>query len=329
MTARPHIPGIAPFGVTAEGRQVDRITLADDRLTVSLLSLGATLQGLWLDDIAHSLTLGSDSLRDYETAASYFGALVGPVANRIAGASANVAGQHCRFDANEGPTTLHSGPSGVHSHIWHLADQSETGATFTLDLGNGLGGFPGNRQLSARFSLPGNATLRLDLAATTDKPTPMSLANHSYWNLDGMPCWTGHRLQIAADHWLPVDARLIPTGEVRPAAAEMDFRHPRRLLAEAPALDHNFCLAAAKGALTKASTLTGASGISMQILTTEPGLQVYDGRSPIRPGDAPYAGLALEPQLWPDALHHPDFPNPVITPDSPYRQTTEWRFSRR
>ncbi|MFZ1467946.1 MAG: aldose epimerase family protein [Paracoccaceae bacterium] len=324
---RPQTPGLSAFGQTAGGLRVDRITLRDDRMSVSLLTYGATLQGLWLDRLPHSLTLGMDDLRSYAAADTYPGAMVGPVANRIAGATALIADQPCRFDANEaGRTTLHGGRIGLHNQIWQLADLTETAATLTLQLPDGQGGFPGNRRLTARFSLPGDATLRLELTGTTDAPTALAPANHSYWNLDGTPDWTGHRLQIAADHWLPVKAGLIPTGQLAAATGAMDFRQPRALRPGTPALDHNFCLSPGTRALTHAATLTAASGLALHLSTTEPGLQVYDGRGLIRPGDVPYAGLALEAQRWPDALHHPGFPSVIATPERPYSQTTEWRF---
>ncbi len=149
--------------------------------------------------------------------------------------------------------------------------------------------------------------MRLELTATTDRPTWMNLAQHSYWNLDGSPHWQGHSLRIAAEHWLPVDDRLLPTGEMRPVAGEMDFRRPRLLQPGAPALDHNFCLAPARRALTEVAEVTGAQGLRMRIATTEPGLQVYDGRGAVRPGGPVYEGLALEPQGWPDAPNRPAF----------------------
>ncbi|MFZ1338724.1 MAG: aldose epimerase family protein [Paracoccaceae bacterium] len=327
MQTRPKSPGLSRLGLTANGQPVERIVLADGRLAVSVLTFGAALQGLWLDAVPHSLTLGSDRLADYEAASSYFGALVGPVANRIAGANATIVGRPCRFDANEGANTLHSGASGLHRRLWRVEDRSDTAVTFALDLADGLGGFPGNRRLSARFSLPGSATLRMELSGTTDAPTPINIANHSYWNLDGTATWAGHSLQIKADRWLPVDTDQIPTGRIAPATGALDFRRPRPLGPDAPALDHNFCLATDRRALAEAATLTGASGARLRLMTTEPGLQVYDGRAPVRPGDAACAGLALEPQAWPDALHQPTFPDIIATPDSPYRQITEWRFS--
>ncbi len=155
MTAEPPVPGVSRFGQTLAGDHVERVTLSGGGLTASLLTRGVTLQGLWLEGVGHGLTLGLPDLAGYETATSYLGALVGPVANRIGGASAVLDGTRHRFEANEGPTTLHSGPSGIHARIWRLAEACTQAATFTLDLADGEGGFPGNRRLTARYSLPG------------------------------------------------------------------------------------------------------------------------------------------------------------------------------
>lgn len=328
LPLHPEFPGLSRFGQTATGVAVPRVVLQGGGLTAAFLPLGATLQGLWLQGVPHSLTLGSDLLADYEASTAYPGALVGPVANRIAGASALVAGRPCRFEANEdGQTTLHSGPGGLHARHWRLAEMGETAVTFALELADGEGGFPGNRRITARYSLPGEGCLRLEISAQSDAPSPIAIANHSYWNLDGGPDIAGHRLQVAAQGWLPVDARSLPTGRVEPMEGAMDFRSGQRLVPGAPALDHNFCLAEARRPLTEAACLTGASGVEMRLFTTEPGLQVYDGRSPVLPGLPPHAGLAMEPQAWPDALHHPGFPDIIAEAGAPYAQVSEWRFN--
>lgn len=323
-------PGIAPFGTTASGQAVQRITLAMGPLSVALLTYGAILQSVRLAGVAHSLTLGSDRLADYEGPMHYHGALIGPVANRITGAAAEMDGRPHRFDANQdGRITLHSGQDGTHRRVWKLAELTETTASLAVDLPDGEGGFPGNRRLTARFSLHADAVLRLDLSATTDAPTWINLANHSYWNLDGSPSWAGHRLWMPAEHYLPVDSDLLPTGEVRAVAdTEMDFRTAREITPGTPAMDTNFCLAHQRRPLTPALRLTGTSGVTMEMATTEPGLQIYDGRGPRLPGSPAYEGLAIEAQFWPDAPHQPEFPDITLRPGALWQQRTEWRFSR-
>ncbi|MCB6179877.1 galactose mutarotase [Rhodobacter sp. Har01] len=314
------------FGQTSDGRPVHAIDLAAGTLSVRLLTLGSAVQDLRLSGLPWELTLGLSSVAEYEaTAGGYFGVLVGPVANRLSAAQAPIAGRLHRFAANEGPNLLHSGPLGTQARVWTLADASATQAKLTLDLPDGDGGFPGNRRVTALWTVEAPATLRLELTGTTDAPTLMNLANHSYWNLDGSIDWTGHRLRIAADAWLPTGPDGLPTGEIAPAAGMMDFRTARELTPGAPALDHCFCLAPARRALTEVAWLTGTSGVTMTLATTEPGLQVYDGRSAIRDGGGAHEGLALEAQGWPDAPNHPGFPGIEISPEAAYRQTTEWR----
>ncbi len=327
MNQVPSFPGIFRFGQTRSGDHVERIVLRGGGLTAALLSRGVTLQGLWLDGIDASLTLGLPDIAAYEAATSYLGALVGPVANRIAGASVRIAGRRFDLPRNDGEATLHSGPRGLHARIWRLAEMSDAEASFTLDLPQGDGGLPGNRRLQARYSLPGSGILRLEVSAQTDAPTPVSIAQHAYWNLDAGPDWSGHQLQVQADHWLPVDDQLLPTGEIRPVTGDMDLRQVRPLSPGKPALDTNFCLSDARRDLTAVARLIGRSGLEMRLWTTEPGLQVYDGRFAIRPDGPAYEGIALEPQGWPDAVNQPGFPSVILQPGDGWLQVTEWHFA--
>ncbi len=320
---------ITEFGLTSLGERVQAITIAAGDLMAEVLTLGATLRNVTLRGVDHSLTLGSDKLSDYEGKMLYFGALVGPVANRIAGATTAFSGQTLRFDANENGNLLHGGKVGLHHKIWTIAETTAQSVTLTMTLPDGEFGWPGNRQLRATFQIVPPATLRLTITATTDAPGLLNIANHSYWNLDGTDHWQGHSLQIAADHILPVDASLIPTGDIAPVAdTPFDLRAGGRLTPGAPALDTNFCLSSTKSPLRAVATLTGGSGVAMTLSTTETGLQVYDAQRTARPGKAPYEGIAIEAQGWPDAPNHPNFPSVQISPDHPYAQTTEWRFTK-
>ena len=319
---------ITLFGTTGEA-EVQRITLTRDDLTVSLLTWGAVIQSVRLAGVPHDLTLGSDRLADYQGQMRYHGSLIAPVVNRISGASAQIAGRTHRFQANQdGRITLHGGDAGTHLKVWTLDGHDDTNATLTITLPDGDGGFPGTRHIAARFGLTDRATMRLDVTATTDAPTLMNIANHSYWNLDGTPDWSGHSLTVHAGTYLPGTPDFTPTGEIAPVSGDMDFRTPRRISPGHPALDTNFCLGTERRPLTHALTLTGASGTSLEVHTTEPGIQVYDGRDAFRPSHPPYEGLAVETQFWPDAPNHPAFPDITLHPDDPWHQTTEWRFTR-
>jgi aldose 1-epimerase len=322
---------LTPFGMTAQGEAVQAVTLSGDDLTVTILTYGAVLHDVRLKGAAHNLTLSGDTVADYDGRLLYFGALVGPVVNRIGGARAEIAGVEHRFPANQGGKhILHSGAFGTHHKVWQVVDHSARHVSLALTLPDGEGGFPGNRQITARFLLTGPRTLRMEVTGTTDKPTIMNFANHSYWNLDGAETWAGHSLKIAADGYTPVDDDVIPTGEVRPVSGTpFDFRTARVVApgdGNTPALDHNFCLAAAPADLRDVLWLTGASGVSLTVATTEPGVQVYDGGHTRAPGPGLHQGLAIETQRWPDAPNHPDFPSIALGYGEVCRQITEWRF---
>ena len=325
---------IRPFGTTADGREVQALRIASPELAVTVLTYGAALQDVRLPGVAHSLTVGSPVIAAYEGPMVFCGTVVGPLANRLAGAEATIAGRSFRFAANDGPNLLHGGAHGIQTRVWTVAGTTSDSVTLTLTLPDGDSGFPGRRTFTAAYAVAGNA-LDLHLTATTDAPTLMNLASHSYWALDGDGGIAGQMLRIAADHYTPVDDALIPTGERRPVARQFDLRRGRRLdLTEA--YDHNFCLAAAPRALTEAATLSGRGGIVMHLATTEPGLQVYDGAALSSGSFIGHRGvaygahdaMALEPQRWPDAPHHPDFPGVTLGSGETYSQHSRWTFTR-
>ena len=311
------------FGKTAAGQVVEAIDLAAGDLSVTILTYGAILQDVRLAGVTHALTLGSLWLSDYETTMPYHGAIVGPVANRIAGARAQIGGQVFRLEANEGANTLHSGVTGTHRKLWRIEALEESRLKLALDLPDGEGGFPGSRKVRAVFEAEAPAVLRLTLTAMTDAPTWVNLANHSYWCLDGPGGWEGQRLSVDAERYLPVGTDMLPTGNVaRVDGTVYDFRTQREVVPAAPPLDTCFCLAAGRRELTPVAVLEGRGGVRLDMATTEPGLQVFDGR----PG---YRGIALEAQGWPDAPNRPGFPSVVLGPGEVYKQVTEWRFSVR
>jgi aldose 1-epimerase len=321
---------MTPFGTLPDGRTVHALTLSAGNLTVRLLTLGATLNDVRLASIDRNLTLASEDATDYLSPLLYFGALVGPVANRISGASATIAGTRHHFEANQdGNITLHSASTGTHAMIWNVAEHGPAHATLTLALPHGHGGFPGNRRITARFTVNAPATLRMEVTGETDAPTWMNFANHAYWNLDGSPTWEGHTLRIAADRYTPVDDNLLPTGEARDVTGTgFDLRQGRQMIpGQGPDIDHNFCLADTRQPLRDVLWLTGTSGVTMTLTTTETGIQIYDAARTARPGHSRHEGFAVEAQGWPDAPNQPGFPSVVLTPEAPVTQITEWRFA--
>ena len=323
----------AAFGLTPDGRAVEAVTLRGPRLTARVLTLGATVQDLRLEGVAHPLVLGFPTADGYFGPGLYAGALVGRFANRLGGGRFTIDGRAYQADRNErGRTLLHGGTEGIHHRIWTVADLSADRVTLTLELPDGHMGFPGKLTIRAEISVAGDA-LAFDLRATTDAPTLCNLAHHGYFALDGSGDARGHLLQVAADHYLPVDADLIPTGEVAPVTGtRFDFRQRRDL--RGGEYDHNLCLGPSRTALRPVATLTGRTGLRMEIETTEPGLQLYDGRhfdgvaGLVGLCYGPHAGVALETQGWPDAPNHPGFPDAVLRPGQEYRAVTRYRFGR-
>ena len=316
------------FGTTRKGRTVDAISICAADLTVTILTYGAIVQDVRLKGVDRNLSLGSADLGDYEDTMGYFGAIVGPIANRISNARVRLDGMMYELERNEnGQTHLHSGRDGVHCQVWDIAAQSADSVTLQLNMPDGMAGLPGRRNLRVTYQVTAPATLTMTIDCETDTATCMNFASHIYWNLDGASTFEGHTLQIAAEHYLPIDDRVCPTGEICPVdGTDMDFRSPRQMQIGAPALDHNFCLSTKVMPLRDVLWLTGQSGLKMTIATTEPGVQIHDAAGSGRPGKGTYEGVVIEPQRWPDAPNNPRFPSITVRPDKPYHQITSWTF---
>lgn len=314
-----------------DGRQVRQLRLQAGRISARVLTLGAIVQDLRIEGVGYPLVLGCPRIEDYLGRGRYLGALVGRFANRIGGARFDLDGRPYRTDANfRGRHTLHGGDDGCDVQIWQVDAEAPDRVTLSLDLANGHMGFPGRLRIAAQILLADEA-LSITFVAQGDAPTPCSLAHHGYFDLDGRGDIRGHRLMIAAHHYLPVDADLIPTGEIAPVAGTgFDFRSPRPI--EAGGYDHNFCLSEGPRALRPVAWLQGESGVSMRVETTACGLQFYDGAwldgVPGLEGRryGPHAGLALETQAWPDAPNRPGFPDAILRPGQVYSQMTRYCF---
>ncbi|WP_179378833.1 aldose epimerase family protein [Jannaschia marina] len=314
---------------------LNRYAIAGHGLTATFTEWGAALVDLRLDGMAHPLVLGLDRLEDYAAGhSSYMGATAGRFANRIAEARFTLDGMENRLDPNfQDRHSLHGGSKGTGKRVWSVARHEAATITFALDLADGEMGYPGAMRIEARFACGAGPTLRVEYTATCDAPTIVNLAHHSYWNLDGTADVSGHSLTVKADRYLPVDEGLIPTGVADVAGTAFDFRAGRMLPGEG-LLDHNLCLGDAQEPLRDVAVLR-ARGLSMTVATTEPGLQVYDGAKLATsvPGldgrrYGAHAGVALEPQCWPDAPNHTDFPDCVLRPGETYEQVTTFTFTK-
>ena len=331
------------FGWMPDGRKVDRVTIQGGGLTAKIISWGAVIQDLRLSGHANPLVLGFEDFRFYPVHSPYFGAIAGRYANRIAGGRFTIDGRTYHSDRNFlGKHTLHGGAGGMGQQLWTLTDTGKDFVTLTYLSPDGELGFPGNMLASCTYRVAEGGRLIVELTAETDAPTLCNLAAHSYFNLEdgGRSDVLEHLLRIDAATYLPVDAELIPTGDILPVeGTRYDFRALRPIrngdAASYSPYDHNFCLSDAREALRRTVTLKAPrSGVAMEVWTTEPGMQFYDGayvacEVPGLEGVTykRHAGLCLEPQIWPDSPNHPQFPQGLLRPGAPYSQTTEYRFS--
>jgi len=337
------------------GREASLFTLRDrSGMAVRLSDYGATLVGLELptpDGPAVDIVLGFDRLTGpprgaYAGEQPYLGALIGRVANRIAGAAFELGGRRIELEPNDGPNLLHGGPQGFHSRLWNarpLGDPAAPGVAFTYRSPDGEGGFPGAVAVEAVYRLGPDRALRLELRARSDAVTPVSLTHHPYFNLAGHASGhvLRHELTVFAEHVTPTSADLVPTGEVREVAGTaFDFRSPKALGRDLddPMLgggyDVNFVLVGAPGRLRPAARLRDpASGRILELHTTQRGLQLFTGVGTDAglegKGGALYAahaGVALEAQALPDAVNTPRFPPVWLHPGETYRQAIVYRF---
>ena len=249
MTAQGRTGGSGPRRVgTYQGREVQEVTLtAEGGLQAQILTFGAVIRDLSLPMAAggrQSLVLGFPTFDPYPVHSPYFGALVGRYANRIGGGRFTLGGQTHVLDRNEaGTTSLHGGSVGFATRVWDIADHSDCHVTLSLLSPDGDQGFPGTLQVTCRYTLWPDNRLEVALRARTDRPTPVNLTQHSYFNLDGGPDVSDHLLAVHADSFTPVGHDKIPTGEVLSVAGTpFDLRQDRRLGDLAVALDHNFVL---------------------------------------------------------------------------------------
>jgi aldose 1-epimerase len=286
------------------------------------------------DGVFGDIVLGYEALDDYVRNPRYLGAsCIGRHANRIAEGRFSLNGVEYQLGRNNGPNHLHGGFQGFDKRVWNATEDGNVLRLSYLSK-DGEESYPGNLEAVVDYGLSGNE-LRIEYRASTDRDTIVNLTNHSYFNLAGAGTILDHELTLHADSFTPVDDDLIPTGEIKSVAGTpMDFRNSRAIGSEVD-YDHNFVLNNWDGSLRPAARLyEPTTGRVVEILTTEPGMQFYSGKfldgSLIgKKGVAyeKYTGLCLEPQHFPDAPNHPNFPSTVLRPGEEYNQTTIIRFS--
>ncbi|HEX7901003.1 MAG TPA: aldose epimerase family protein [Planctomycetota bacterium] len=314
-----------------EGVPVRLFTLASGGLTLRAMSYGAIVTELRLPD-GTDVALGLPDLAGYVAGHPYFGCVAGRCANRIAAGRFSIDGRGHQVSLNNGPHHLHGGVRGFDRRVWD-AEADGTRVRFTRVSPDGEEGYPGAVRAAVEYALTPAGEFRVEMTATTDAPTLVNLAHHTYWNLAGRGTILDHVLTIDADAYTPVDAGLIPTGEIAPVAGTpFDFRRPKRVgddLAKVPGgYDHNFAF---RGV---ARLEDPASGRALELRSSEPGIQFYsgnflDGTSKGKAGATypKHAGLCLETQKFPDAVNRPGWISPVLRPGETYRHVMVHRFS--
>jgi aldose 1-epimerase len=345
------------YGKTPDGVAVEEYVLTNGSgARAKIITYGALLTELDVPDRDGKLgdvVLGFDNLKDYLAGHPYFGATVGRVGNRIAGAEFTLGGKKYKLAANNGRHSLHGGQKGFDKVVWKAEPRSAAdGASvqFTYLSKDGEEGYPGNLNVTVIYTLTNDNALRLDYEAKTDKATPINLTNHSYFNLAGTQAGDvlDHELMIAADRYTPSDDTLVPTGEIKPVKdTPFDFTKPRRIGERIDRLrgnpdkgnpggyDLNYVLNSGGKELALAARVSEPkTGRVMEVWTTEPGIQLYtgnflDGKLKGRGGVAykKHWGFCLETQHFPDAVHHDNFPSIILKPDQTYKQTTIYKFS--
>jgi aldose 1-epimerase len=338
------------FGTLDDGQVVELYTLKNAKgATAKIITYGATLTELWVPDRSGKLgdvVLGFDNLQGYLGKHPWFGATVGRVANRIAKGKFTLDGKEYSLEINDPPNNLHSGSKDLSRVVWKAEPAHErNGAAvrFTYDSPDGDEGFPGRLAVTVLYRLTNNNELQLEYTAKTDQATPVNLTNHSYFNLNGDKDALGEVLQLNAEQYTPVDATLIPTGEIRSVkGTPLDFTHPvaigahiAEMKGEPGGYDHNFVLSADRGKFKLAASIVdAASGRKMEVWTTEPGVQFYsgnflDGSLTGKRGIVygKHSGFCLETQHFPDAVNQPAFPSVILRPSSVYSTQTTYKFS--
>ncbi|HZF88645.1 aldose epimerase family protein [Streptomyces sp.] len=343
------------FGELADGTKVYRWSLENGGTRLKVLSYGGIVQSLELPDRRGryaNVSLGFDNVEDYVAKSPYFGALIGRYGNRVAGGRFTLDGKAYQLSVNDGENSLHGGAQGFDKRVWDIEPftrGSDVGLRLYYTSADGEMGYPGTLKTKVTYTLTRAGDWRIDYEATTDKPTVCNLTSHVYFNLAGEGSGTvyDHELSIAASRYTPVDAGLIPTGELaKVAGTPFDFRRAKTVgedirdahqqLLYGKGIDHNWVLD--KGVTARpehiATLRDPRSGRTMRIATTEPGLQFYSGNfldgtlvggggRIYRQGDA----LCLETQHFPDSPNQPSFPSTVLRPGQTYRSTTVHSFS--
>ena len=338
-----------PFGRTTDGQAVTAYILqARNGMTVEVLDYGAVVRTLCVPDTNGRLidvALGYDDIAGYEGDRSYLGAVIGRYANRIGAGTFRLDGKTYQLATNDGPNHLHGGNRGFNKVLWRaqpFEDNETVGIALTHTSPDGDEGYPGSLDVEIKYSVSHSGAFSVEYRATADRPTPVNLTQHSYFNLEGEGAADilSHEIMIDAGSFSEIDSSLIPTGKLIPVeGTPFDFRKARPIgariddggeqLGRAGGYDHNYVLEQRFAARVFAP----ASGIAMEVFTTEPGIQFYSGnfldglvgKKGHRYGRR--SGFCLETQHFPDSPNHPEFPSTILRPGNLFQSRTAYHFS--
>jgi aldose 1-epimerase len=353
VTLKSTVPDAGGFKENINGKAVVLYTLKNKNgAEAAITNYGGRLVSLLVPDREQKLVdvvLGYDSLKSYRKKGEpYFGAIIGRYGNRIAKGKFILDGKPYQLQVNDGTNTLHGGFDGFYGKVWTAKQSDKQTLELSYVSKDNEGGYPGNLKVKVTYKLTDDNTLLISYNAVTDKATVVNLTNHAYFNLNGAgnETITDHLLTIEADAYTPVDQTLIPTGKIeKVSGTPFDFTKPTLIgarindkneqLEYGKGYDHNFVLRPGAG-LRKAVTVTSPkTGIAMEVLTEEPGIQFYsgnfltgkdqDGKGKVKYGHR--SAFCLETQHFPDAPNHPSFPATVLRPGKEYKTVTAYRFS--
>lgn len=327
------------FGKLSNGAEVGAYLLKSGNLEVLVLDYGATVQSVKYRGV--DVVLGYDTAEEYEKGTRHFGATVGRVANRIKGGKFSIDKNNYSLSKNDGNNTLHGGQYGFDRHIWEVEECTMQEIKFKRLSPDGEEGFPGNMLVGVRYYIENDA-LGIEYVAVSDKDTPISLTNHTYFNFNRGESAENMFLSINADHFTPIDKNLIPTGEIRPVkGTPMDFTWAKFIgkdiyekdeqLDLAHGYDHNFVLRG-EGFREAAVLSSARKNIVMRCFTDCPAMQLYSGnflRRDRGKGKTLYFkryGVCLETQAFPNAVNEPSFPSCILKSGETFRSVTEYRF---
>ena len=339
------------FQSQADGLSTDLFVLTNSQgMEVCLTNYGARVVSLLVPDregTPRDVVLGFDSIQDYRRYPNNLGAVLGRCANRLGQARVTIEGQEYSLPQNNGPHCLHSGPEGFHTRTFRVERSSEREVVMSYLSPDGEAGFPGRLSCTVTYRLTDDNALEISYSAIADRPTVCNLTNHTYFNLDGDPTLSNldYQLQIASDSYLPIDSTGLPTGAIdRVEGTPLDFRQAARVgdrcdlpfasIRHARGIDQNWLLTPSADR-PAATVYSPRSGITLEVYTDQPGLQVYGGnalngtlRGKRGVVYGPRCAICLETQHYPDAPHHPDWPSVLLRPGERYEHRCVYRFRR-